>query len=115
MTATTHLVTSHGADFFGEDRHSLRQLYEIRQYVRGVGSAERNEPLVQLLDAAGAHPQEIPPATAADYGQLLRLVARSRFTPKKVAAAAALLADAADRAAAAGESWIWTPAEGDFA
>jgi hypothetical protein len=111
-TTQTHLVTSHGADFFGEDRYTLKQLHEIGQYLRGYASANDFEPLARVLESAGARPQSIPPVKASEYAGLLRRVARGKFTPKKLAGAAALLADAADRAAADREPWNWNPATG---
>jgi hypothetical protein len=108
---TTHLVTSHGSDFFGEDRYPLRQLQDIADYVRGTIPAASAGPLVQLLAKAGAEPQSVAPEQAAEFaGQLLATI-RNRFMKPKLTVPIQLLADAAARAADAGDLWTWTPAE----
>jgi len=106
---TTHLVTSHGADFFGEDRYPLRVLQQIAEYVDGTHPTAAGRPLVRLLFAACTTPRQIPPDQAAEIADQLRATARGRWTPPKLAAVIRLLADAAARAASNGEPWTWTP------
>ncbi|MFJ9635025.1 hypothetical protein ACIRU8_45770 [Streptomyces sp. NPDC101175] len=101
-----HVITSHGADFFGEDRHALKTLASLAEYAEGCLPRAERGPLVQLL----AHPGEtasIPPATAADFAELLLRVARQRFVKASTAAHARMLGDSAARAAADGEPWTW--------
>jgi hypothetical protein len=107
---TTHLVTSHGADFFGEDRYPLKQLQQIADAALYTIPRADAEPLAKLLTAAGSAPREIDPAHAAHLADLLTATAKGRWTPPKVAAPARLLATAATNAASAGQSWTWTPA-----
>jgi hypothetical protein len=112
-TAPTHLVTSHGADFFGEDRHSLQVLQQIGPWVTGWGDTrEAGQLLVGLLDTAGTEAHTIPAEQAADFAYLLLHAVHNTYFPKKAAKTARLLAEAAARAAADGEPWTWTPATG---
>jgi hypothetical protein len=106
---TTHLVTSHGADFFGEDRFPLRTLQQIADYALGTHPRSIADPLAKLLTSAGAQPQHIAPDRAAELAEQLLATARNRYTPPKLAAQIRLLADGAARAAEAREAWTWTP------
>jgi hypothetical protein len=101
-----HVVTSHGADFFGEDRHPLKALASLAGYAEGcLPSAERG-PLVLLLRSPGDG-GSMSPSQAAEVGQLLLRLARHRFVKASAAAHARALADAAGRAAADGDRWTW--------
>ncbi|MFI9429127.1 hypothetical protein ACIG54_37035 [Streptomyces achromogenes] len=101
-----HVVVSHGADFFGEDRHPLKVLAALAGYAEGcLPSAERG-PLVDLLRDPGVG-GTIPAAKVPDVAQLLLRLARHRFVKASAAAHARALADAAGRAAAAGDQWVW--------
>ncbi|MFD6891934.1 hypothetical protein [Streptomyces sp. NPDC059957] len=108
----TFTATSHGADFFGEDRHLTTVLNSLADYARGCLPADEREPLVKLLAAqqlteVGAE-HTIPAADAGRYAGQLRRIARHHFLrSKKLAEAAMLLANSAGRAAADGESWTW--------
>ncbi|MEU2441834.1 hypothetical protein ABZ595_37480 [Streptomyces rubradiris] len=102
-----HVVTSHGADFFGEDRHPVKVLTVLAGYAEGcLPSAERG-PLVDLLRDPGTG-GTIPAAKLDQVARLLLQLARHRFVRGSAAAVARALADAAARAAAAGEGWTWT-------
>ncbi|MFB8407544.1 hypothetical protein [Streptomyces sp. NPDC055912] len=103
-----HLLTSHGADFFGEDRHPFPLVTGLADYVEGVLPYDERGPVVGLLKHAAAEGAEFTPDQATALGDALMKVARHRFTTPKVAAVARLLADAAARAAADGEMWTWT-------
>ena len=108
-----HLVTSHGGDFFGQDRHPLDVLQQIAPWVDGWGDTrEAGKELRTLLESTGAEPHTIPAARAAVYAELLLHSVRTRFYPKKLAAPTRLLADAAARAAADGQPWTWTTEDG---
>lgn len=102
----THVVTSHGADFFGEDRHPLKVLTSLAGYAEGCLSYAERGPLVQLLKDPGSG-GTIPADKAAEVAQLLRRLARHRFVKTSAAAHARALGDAAARAAADGEPWEW--------
>ncbi|MFE7113101.1 hypothetical protein ACFU9W_44120 [Streptomyces sp. NPDC057600] len=104
---TTHIVTSHGADFFGEDRHPLKAVGDLADYARGSLSYAESGPLLALLSEPGSD-RTIPAAEAAQLSDLLLRVSRSRGTKPKPSALARALADAAGRAAADEEPWTWT-------
>lgn len=104
--AEAHVVTSHGADFFGEDRHPLKALASLAGYAEGCLPRDERGQLVLLL----TNPDEgetMTPSQAAEMAQLLRKLARHRFVKTSAAAHARALADAAARAAADGEPWKW--------
>jgi hypothetical protein len=101
-----HVVTSHGADFFGEDRHPLKALVSLAGYAEGCLSYAERGPLVLLLNNPGEG-GTMPPAQAAEMAQLLLKLARHRFVKASAAAHARALADAAARAAADGDRWEW--------
>ncbi|MFE0654084.1 hypothetical protein ACFVZH_36620 [Streptomyces sp. NPDC059534] len=103
-----HILTSHGADFFGQDRHPLPFVTGLADYVAGVLPYDESGPIVGLLKHAATEGGEFTPDQATALGDALMKVARHRFTKPKVAAAARLLAEAAARAAADGEMWTWT-------
>lgn len=103
----THLVVSHGADFFGQDRHPLPAVISLAGYATGTLPAAERHQLVELLEHA-ADGQTIDPATAAVLADQLLRVSRHRFLPGKASTLARALADAAARAAADGQPWTWT-------
>ncbi|MFD3716253.1 hypothetical protein [Streptomyces sp. NPDC058677] len=109
---TQHLVTSHGADFFGQDTHQLKAVRDLADYARGVLSYDARKPLaplIQHLETAGTEGElTIPADQAAPFSELLSTVAGHRHTKPKPAKVARLLGDAAARAAAEGEPWTWT-------
>ncbi|MFB7225487.1 hypothetical protein [Streptomyces sp. NPDC056227] len=108
MTHTV-TVTSHGADFFGQDTHSTKQIRSLAAIARGCLPYDDSKVLAQLLEAAGASSDlTIPAEQAGTLAGLLRTVAGHRFTKTKDSKLARLLGDSAARAAADGEPWIWT-------
>ncbi|MER8237435.1 hypothetical protein [Streptomyces sp. NPDC094049] len=109
----THIITSHGADFSGEDWHPAPQIAAMADYARSMLPADVSNPLVDLLAAAPALTAEglsVPASDVRLLAELLGRVARERFVRPPVAARARLLADAAARAAADREPWTWTTA-----
>ena len=108
----THLTTTHGADFFGQDTHQVKAVRDLAEYARGVLSYDARkplQPLIQHLETAGTEDTLTIPADQAEpFARLLRTVAGHRHTKPKPAKAARLLADSAARAAAQGEPWTWT-------
>lgn len=108
----THLVTSHGADFFGVDTHQAKHVRDLAEYARGVLSYDARKslaPVIQRLESAGTDPEtEVPADQAAALASLLATVAGHRHTKPKPAKVARLLAEAAARAAQEGEPWTWT-------
>ncbi|MFJ2478014.1 hypothetical protein ACIOWI_34465 [Streptomyces sp. NPDC087659] len=105
----TYLQTTHGADFFGLDTHSAKQVRDLAAYARGCLPYDVRTPLVRLLESAGTSAETTVPAEEAEtFADLLRTVASHRFTKAKAAKVARLLGDSAARAAAEGEPWTWT-------
>ena len=107
--AEAHVVVDHGADFFGEDRHTTKSLISLVPYVSSSFSwndRAKVAPLVALLENPTA--QTIPATQAAVLSEQLLKVSRTRGIQPKVSALARTLADAAARAAASGEPWKWS-------
>ncbi|WP_331718505.1 DUF7739 domain-containing protein [Streptomyces virginiae] len=109
---STYIVTSHGGDFFGEDRHACKILGSLLPYVHAAVPADEREHVEQLLTEAAQTPagatRSIPAAIAARLAPQLRQIARNRYLKSRpLVQAAALLADAAGRAAADDEPWEW--------
>ncbi|MCX4792644.1 hypothetical protein OG369_43495 [Streptomyces sp. NBC_01221] len=107
--AEPSVIVSHGADFFGEDRHPLKGVTALAPYAENsVSILERSSiaRLVQLLEAPAA--QTFSSAEAAQLSEQLLKVSRDRHLKTGLAAIARHLADAAARAAAGGDSWTWT-------
>ncbi|WP_030390472.1 hypothetical protein [Streptomyces sp. NRRL S-241] len=80
---TTCVITSHGGDFFGHDRHLTKSLTSLADYARGCLPADEREPLVKLLAAqqlteVGTE-QTIPAADAGQFAGQLRRIARHRY------------------------------------
>ncbi|WP_225829309.1 hypothetical protein [Streptomyces naphthomycinicus] len=101
-----HAIVSHGADFFGEDRHPLKALASLAGYAEGCLSQTERGPLVDLLRDPG-HGGSIPPEKARQVAELLLRISRWKFVKPGPSAMARALADAAARAAADGEPWVW--------
>lgn len=109
VDAEPSLIVSHGADFFGEDRHPLKALKALGPYVENaVSYVDRPTvaPLVKTLEDLSD--RTFPAADAAQLSEQLLKVARNRRIKPAVAALARALADAAARAAADDEPWTWT-------
>jgi hypothetical protein len=107
--AEAHIVTSHGADFFGEDRHLLKALPTLAPWVTNSVSwndREKVAPLVEALENPAS--RTFPAAEAAVLAEQLLTVSRARHIKPALSALARALADAAARAAADGEPWEWT-------
>ncbi|WP_411073321.1 hypothetical protein [Streptomyces sp. cmx-4-25] len=105
----TFVQTSHGADFFGQDTHTVKAVRDLAGYARGCLPYDDREPLARLLESAGASAETTVTAEEADVlAGHLRTVASHKFTKAKAAKVARLLGDSAARAAAEGEPWTWT-------
>ncbi|MFF8506424.1 hypothetical protein ACF07L_38170 [Streptomyces anulatus] len=107
--AEPSLVVSHGCDFFGEDRHPLKDIAALVPYLENT-VPYLDQPAVAPLVALLMEPESrmLPNAEAARLAEHLLKVARNRRIKPGVAALARSLADAAGRATAEGESWTWT-------
>ncbi|MBK3540225.1 hypothetical protein JHN61_29285 [Streptomyces sp. MBT67] len=104
--AEAHVVTSHGSDFFGEDRHTLKSLTSLAGYAEGCLLYDERGPVVLLLSNPGEG-GTMTPSQAAEVSTLLLKLARHRFVRAKESAVAHALAEAATRAADSGEPWEW--------
>lgn len=106
--AEAHVIVSHGADFVGEDRHTLKSLVSLAPYVSNAHSWADRTKVARLLALLEAPAEQTIPATEADaLAEQLLKTSRSRGLQPKVSALARALADAAARAAADGEPWEW--------
>ncbi|MFJ3184407.1 hypothetical protein ACIPJN_39260 [Streptomyces sp. NPDC086796] len=106
--AEPSVIVSHGADFFGQDRHPVKGVRALAPYAEtSVSFLERSSiaRLVQLLEDPVA--QTFSAAEAAQLSEQLLKVSRGRGLKTGLAAIARHLADAGARAAADGESWTW--------
>ncbi|MER5820684.1 hypothetical protein [Streptomyces californicus] len=112
VEAAPSLLVSHGADFFGEDRHPLAAVRALGPYAQNsVPWDDRPTiaPLVQLLeDLADRADRSFPPAEAAQLSEQLLVIARNRRIKPGIATLARALADAAARAAVDSEPWTWS-------
>lgn len=107
--AESSLLVSHGADFFGQDRHLLKDVQGLAPYVENsVSYMDRKKVarLVRLLEAPASG--SVPAGAAGQLAEQLLKVARNGRIKPAVAALARALADAAARAAADGEAWTWS-------
>lgn len=107
---TSYVVTSHGADFFGEDRHPLTVLEKLAAYTDSL--LPRDDIRGRVYDVlANAHRgHDIDPGTAGILAGVFGQLASHRALVKKFAVPARLLALSAARAAAEGETWTWRTA-----
>ncbi|MFK8851148.1 hypothetical protein [Streptomyces sp. Ac-502] len=109
---STHIVVSHGSDFFGEDHLPVRRLRELGEHLRGVLPACDHPPLTQLLETAGTAEHTISGEQAALLAVLLRRAAASKHLSKPHAAIAARLGCAAANAASSPDPWTWRTSAG---
>ncbi|MFK3735977.1 hypothetical protein ACI2LJ_37540 [Streptomyces sp. NPDC088090] len=107
--AEPSVVVSHGADFFGQDRHILKDVAALAPWVTNSVPYDDRKAVAPLV-AALEHPEPraFPAAEAARVSEQLLKVSRTRHMKPRASALARTLADAAARAAADGEPWTWT-------
>lgn len=98
---------SHGTNEHGEMRRSYTTVHNIAQHVANALSGAEWQRLRPLLQRKDGHPFEVPPHVAAASAELLRKAAASPVMPREWAAEAQEMAEAANRAAARGELWMW--------
>ncbi|MEU3256128.1 hypothetical protein [Streptomyces sp. NPDC006997] len=107
--AEPSIVTSHGADFFGQDRHLLKEVAALAAWVTNSVSYNDRQAVAPLVAALEfPKPCTFPAADVALVAEQLLKVSRTRHLKPKASALARALADAAARAAADGEPWEWT-------
>ncbi|MFD4483404.1 hypothetical protein ACFWPU_45960 [Streptomyces sp. NPDC058471] len=107
--AEASVVVSHGADFFGQDRHLLKEVTALAAWVTNSVSYNDRQAVAPLV-AAMERPEALtfPAADAARVSEQLLKVSRDRHIKPRASALARALADAAARAAADDEPWEWT-------
>lgn len=106
--AEPSVVTSHGADFFGQDRHLLKEVAALAAWVTNSVSYNDRKAVAPLVAAMEfPKPCTFPAADAARVSEQLLAVSRTRHMKPRASALARALADAAARAAADGEPWEW--------
>ncbi|MGW2865609.1 DUF7739 domain-containing protein [Streptomyces sp. NPDC001205] len=105
------VILSHGMDFFGELAHSTERLADLATALGRlpVDGRERDElaAVQEVLRHDARQPLEIAPDQAGQIAAVLRRAAANRWIKPTAAAEAALLSQCAQRAADAGETWIW--------
>lgn len=107
--AEPSVVVSHGADFFGQDRHLLKEVAALAAWVENsvpYNDRKAVAPLVAAMERP--EPRTFLAADAARISEQLLKVSRTRHLKPRASALARALADAAARAAADGEPWEWT-------
>jgi len=106
--AEPSLVTTHGADFFGQDRHLLADVVALAPWVTNAVPYNDRKSVAPLVAAMeGREALAFPAADAARVSEVLLKVSRDRHLKPRASALARALADAAARAAADGEPWEW--------
>ncbi|MEV6726881.1 hypothetical protein AB0M94_38925 [Streptomyces xanthochromogenes] len=98
---------SHGTDRNSEYRRSYTQISNLGQHLAHVLSAADWRSIQYLFNRRSGDPFTVAAAEADRIAALLYQAANHRLMPADWAEDVQLLADAADRAAAAGESWTW--------
>lgn len=106
--AEPSLVVSHGADFFGQDRHLLADVVALAPWVTNAVPYNDRKSVAPLVAAMeGPEALAFPAADAARVSEVLLKVSRDRHLKPRASALARALADAAARAATDGEPWEW--------
>lgn len=106
--AEPSVVVSHGADFFGQDRHLLKEVTDLAAWVENAVPYNDRKSVAPLVAAMeGREALAFQAADAAYASEVLLKVSRIRQMKPRASALARALADAAARAAADGESWEW--------
>lgn len=98
---------SHGTDQDGEFRRSYTSMSNLAQQLAHVLSASDWRSIAYLFNCPSGDPFTVDPAEAGRIARVLRTAAVHRLMPGDWGATTDELADAAGRAAAAGEPWTW--------
>ncbi|MFD7867802.1 hypothetical protein [Streptomyces sp. NPDC059783] len=108
--AEPSVVVSHGADFFGEDRHLVCDITVLGGWLRsGIPRVSLGD--AAMLVTAMEEPSDqvvFPPAYLGEWAGYLLKISRDRYLKPPLSAVARSLADSAARAAEAGDPWTWT-------
>ena len=98
---------SHGTNANGEFRRSYTSMSNLAQQLAHVLSTSDWRSIAYLFNRPSGDPFTVAPAEASRVADVLRTAAVHRLMPGDWGATADELADAADRAAYAGEPWTW--------
>ncbi len=98
---------SHGSNQRGEERRSALTIANLGKHLAHVLPSRDWAVLAPYFDGRFSGEAHIPPATAREMAQALNQAVGHRLMPAEWAAEARLFANAAHRAATAGQSWHW--------
>lgn len=98
---------SHGTDQHGQMRRSGTSMGQIGEQIAHVLPVRDWRKVRHLFDRPSGDPFTIPAAEASRIAPILRTAASHRRMPADWASDTNLLADCAERAAAADQSWEW--------
>jgi hypothetical protein len=87
---------------------SATAIHELARHAASALSGREWRQLTPLINRRDGDPFTIPAAEAGRFAVLLRKTANHRRMPTDSAAVARQLAEAADRAARAGQPWEWS-------
>lgn len=101
------IAVSHGSNRNGEESRSALTVANLGKQLAHVLPSRDWRVLAPFFDGRFADQAHIPPATARAMAQALRKASDHKLMPPDWASDARLFANAADRAATAGEPWHW--------
>ncbi|MGW7469543.1 DUF7739 domain-containing protein [Streptomyces xantholiticus] len=99
---------SHGSDLYGEERRSATTIHNLGKHLANVLPSGDWAAIRDLFDGSVSTPVTIEPGRARVIAAILRRGAAEWRMPRDWEQEAGLFADAADRAADAGQPWTWT-------
>jgi hypothetical protein len=99
---------SHGSNRYGEERRSAATIANLGKHLAHVLPGRHWRTVSTLFDGSFSDTAFVSPGRAGQIASVLRRAAADPKMPREWAAEAALFADAAGRAAAAGEPWMWS-------
>ncbi|MEU6170171.1 DUF7739 domain-containing protein [Streptomyces tanashiensis] len=98
---------SHGSNQWGEERRSATSVANLGKHLAHVLTSRDWDVVADLFDGTFADQEDIPPAEARRIAAVLYKAADHRLMPSDWGSDARLFADAANRAATAGQNWRW--------
>lgn len=99
---------SHGSDLYGEERRSATTVGNLGKHLAHVLPGADWRQVAYLFDGSFRDVAEVEPGEARQVAVILRRAADDWLMPRPWEKEARLFADAADRAADAGEPWVWS-------
>ncbi|WP_329623398.1 hypothetical protein OG357_25705 [Streptomyces sp. NBC_01255] len=98
---------SHGSNQWGEERRSATSVANLGKHLAHVLTSRDWDVVADLFDGTFRDEEYVPPAEARQIAAVLYKAADHRLMPSDWGSDARLFADAAARAATAGQSWHW--------